>query len=145
MTATEQPKDSPVGWVNDHIQQYVASNGEEGHFWREGVPTLLLTTTGRRSGTRHRTALIYREVDGAHVIVASKGGAPKHPAWFLNLEADPEVTVRVVDDEFAARARVAEGAERERLWPLLAEVWPAYDEYQTKTDRQIPVIVLDRV
>lgn len=144
MAATSQPQDSPVGWVNDHIQHYVASDGSDGHDWR-GVPTLLLTTTGRKTGTERRTALIYREVDGAHVIVASYGGAPKHPAWYLNLEANPDVTVQVKGDVFAGRTRVATGAEREKLWPLMAEVWPDYDNYQTKTDRQIPIVVIDRV
>lgn len=141
---TTEPKDSPVDWVKRHIDTYVESGGEKGHDWR-GAPTLLLTTTGRKTGTQHRTALIYRQVDDAYVLVASKGGAPKHPAWFLNLEANPDVRLQVKDEEFAGRARVAQGAERERLWPLMAQVWPDYDVYQTKTEREIPVIVIDRV
>lgn len=143
MSTTER-KDSPVDWVKRHIDRYVESGGEQGHDWR-GAPTLLLTTTGRKTGTQHRTALIYREDGDSYVLVASKGGAPKHPAWFLNLEANPDVRLQVRDEEFAGRARVAEGAERERLWTLMAEVWPDYDVYKTKTDRQIPVIVIDRV
>jgi deazaflavin-dependent oxidoreductase (nitroreductase family) len=139
-----EPKDSPVEWVNDHIKQYLDSDGAEGHQWR-GATILLLTTTGRRTGTRHRTALIYRQDGDNYVIVASKGGAPKHPSWFLNLNANSEVRVRVKDQEFAGRARVAEGAERDRLWPLMVEVWPDYAKYQTKTDRQIPVVVIERV
>lgn len=139
-----EPKDSPVDWVNDHIRRYVESGGAEGHDWR-GTTNLLLTTTGRRTGTRHRTALIYRAVGGDVVVVASKGGAPKHPAWFLNLEANPDVRVQVKDQEYAGRARVTEGAERERLWPLMVEVWPDYANYQKKTDRQIPVIVIEKV
>lgn len=138
-----EPKDSPVGWVNDHIKQYVESGGAEGHDWR-GTTTLLLTTTGRKTGTQHRTALIYRAVGDTFVVVASKGGAPKHPAWFLNLEANPDVRVQVKDQEFAGRARVAVGAEREGLWPLMVEVWPDYANYQKKTDRQIPVIVIEK-
>lgn len=143
--ATNTPQDSPVDWVNEHIRQYLDSGGDEGHVWREGSTILLLTTIGRRTGTARRTALIYREVGGAYVIVASKGGAQDHPAWYLNLTAEPTVTVQVKDEEFTARARVAEGAEREQLWTLMNEVWPHYVEYQTKTDREIPVVVLDRV
>jgi deazaflavin-dependent oxidoreductase (nitroreductase family) len=124
------PTDSPVDWVNDHIKQYLESDGAEGYDWR-------------RSGTPRRTALIHRLIDGNYVIVASKGGAEKHPLWYLNLEANPEVTVRVKDKEFAAVARTAEGEERTRLWNLLTEVWPDYNDYQTKTDRQIPVVVLE--
>lgn len=142
--STTQPKDSPVEWVNTHIRQYVDSDGEQGYLWR-GAPILLLTTTGRKSGTQHRTALIYGE-DGDHfVLVASKGGAPKNPAWFLNLQANPDVRVQIKDEEFAGRTRVAQGEERERLWQLMAKIWPDYDTYQTRTDRQIPVIVIERV
>ena len=137
------PQDSPVGWVKDHIQQYVESGGTEGYEWR-GTTILLLTTTGRRSGTQHRTALIYRQVGDDYVIVASRGGAPTHPAWYLNLAANPDVRVQVKDEEFAARARVTDGDERAELWPMMAEVWPDYDNYQTKTDREIPVVVLER-
>jgi len=137
------PQDSPVGWVKDHIRQYVESGGTEGYDWR-GTTILLLTTTGRRSGTQHRTALIYRQVGDDYVIVASRGGAPTHPAWYLNLAANPDVRVQVKDEEFAGRARLAEGDERAKLWPLMAQVWPDYDNYQTKTDRQIPVVVIER-
>jgi len=137
------PQDSPVGFVKEHIRQYVQSGGTEGHEWH-GATILLLTTTGRRTGTQHRTALIYRQVGDDYVIVASRGGAPTHPAWYLNLTANPDVRIQVKDEEFAGRARVAEGDERAKLWPLMAEVWPDYDSYQTKTDRQIPVVVIER-
>lgn len=136
------PTDSPVGWVNDHIKQYLESGGAEGYEWR-GTEILLLTTIGRRSGTPRRTALIHRHIDGNYVVVASKGGAENHPAWYLNLLANPEVTVQVKDKEFTAVARTAEGDERARLWQQLAEVWPDYNKYQTKTERQIPVVVLE--
>lgn len=139
-----QPQDSPVKWVNDHIRQYVDSGGAEGHDWR-GAPTLLLTTTGRKSGKLHRTALIYQQVGEDYVLVASRGGAPTHPAWFLNLEANPDVRLQVRDEEFAGKARVATGAERERLWQVMTKVWPDYDNYRAKTDREIPVIVVERV
>lgn len=134
--------DSPVNWVAEHTRRYVESGGEDGHEWRPGVPTLLLTTTGRKSGTKRRTALIYGRDNADYVVVASKGGAPEQPAWFLNLQADPSVEIQVLDSVVPATAHVAEGPERERLWALMRQIWPAYDEYQTKTDRQIPVVVL---
>jgi deazaflavin-dependent oxidoreductase (nitroreductase family) len=134
--------DSPVDWVADHTRRYLETGGEEGHEWRPGVPTLLLTTTGRKSGVKRRTALIYGRDNADYVIVASKGGTPDHPAWYLNLEADPEVEIQVLDSVLPATARTVTGEERERLWALMRQIWPAYDEYQTKTDRQIPVVVL---
>ena len=137
-------RDSPVGWVNRHIQAYVQSGGEKGHEWRPGVPTLLLTTTGRRSGTRHRTALIYGRAGADYVVVASTGGKPRNPAWYLNLSADPRVEVQVGAEKFAAVARTADGAERARLWTAMNEIWPSYEQYQGKTDREIPVVVLSR-
>jgi len=136
--------DSPVGWVADHIREYVDTGGEKGHEWR-GVPTLLLTTTGRRTGQRHRTALIYGQDGENYVLVASKGGAAKNPAWYLNLDANPDVEVQVMKDVFPARARTATGPERDRLWRLMTQTWPAYDDYQTRTEREIPVVVLERV
>jgi deazaflavin-dependent oxidoreductase (nitroreductase family) len=141
----QQVTDSPTPWVAEHMQRYLESGGADGHEWRPGVPTLLLTTTGRKSGAKRRTALIYGQDADRFVIVASKGGHPEHPAWFLNLEADPTVEVQVLDDVFTARAQIAEGAERTRLWAKMRQIWPAYDQYQTKTDRQIPVVVLTRV
>jgi deazaflavin-dependent oxidoreductase (nitroreductase family) len=138
----QQVVDNPTGWVNKHIKRYVASGGEDGHEWRPGVPTLLLTTRGRKSGVLRRTALIYVRDGEDYLVVASRGGDPQHPAWYLNLEADPQVHVQVGKEEFDARARTATDSERARLWPLATEVWPAYDDYQKKTDRQIPIVVL---
>jgi deazaflavin-dependent oxidoreductase (nitroreductase family) len=134
--------DSPVEWVADHTRRYLETGGEEGHEWRPGVPTLLLTTTGRKSGVKRRTALIYGRDNADYVVVASKGGTPEHPAWYLNLEADPEVEIQVLDTVLPATARTVTGEDRERLWALMRQIWPAYDEYQTKTDREIPVVVL---
>ena len=134
--------DSPVDWVAEHTQRYLDSGGEDGHEWRPGVPTLLLTTTGRRSGVKRRTALIYGRDNADYVIVASKGGSPEQPAWYLNLEADPEVEIQVFDEVLPVVARTVGGEERERLWALMRQIWPAYDEYQTRTDREIPVVVL---
>lgn len=134
--------DSPVGWVADHIREYVTSGGALGHDWR-GVPTLLLTTTGRSSGLRRRTALIYGRDGEAYVLVASKGGAADHPQWYLNLSADPEVELQVRDAHVAGRARTAQGEERQRLWQVMTAIWPDYDTYQAGTDRQIPVVVIE--
>ena len=136
--------DSPVGWVNEHIRKYVESGGAEGHEWQPGVFTLLLTTIGRKSGKPRRTALIYQPRGDAYVVVASYGGAPEHPAWYRNLEARNEADVQVKADVFRATARTATGEERAELWKLMTEVWPAYDDYAKKTDREIPVVVLER-
>jgi deazaflavin-dependent oxidoreductase (nitroreductase family) len=130
---------------DEHVQRYQETDGEEGHIWREGSTVLLLTTTGRKTGEEHTTPLIYG-LDGDNaVIVASKGGAPEHPGWYRNLSKTPEVGVQIKGDRFRARAHDAEGAQRERLWGRMNEIWPHYEEYQTKTDRQIPVVVLERI
>jgi len=128
----------------DHIRRYRETGGEVGHIWKRGAKTLLLTTTGRKSGEQRTSALIYEADGDRYVIVASKGGAPDHPAWYLNLSAKPEVEVQVKDEVFRARARTAEGEERERLWRLVTQQWPDYDEYVKRTDREIPVVVLER-
>ncbi len=144
METQDEPLDSPVGWVAEHTRQYVETNGEEGHLWR-GVPTLLLTTLGRRSGELRRTALIYGH-DGDHfLVVASKGGAEDHPLWYYNLLEQPEVEVQVGGKRFQARARPATSDEKPRLWKSMTAIWPAYDEYQTKTSREIPVVILERL
>jgi proline iminopeptidase len=128
----------------EHVRRYQETDGEEGHEWREGSTILLLTTTGRNTGQQHTTPLIY-DLDGDNpVIVASKGGAPAHPGWYRNLAKNPDVDVQIKGDKFAAHARTAEGDERERLWKQMNRMWPHYDEYQTKTDREIPVVVLER-
>jgi proline iminopeptidase len=128
----------------EHVRRYQETDGEEGHIWREGSTILLLTTTGRNTGKQSTTPLIYG-LDGENpVIVASKGGAPEHPGWYRNLSKTPEVEVQILGERFPARARDAEGEERDRLWRQLNEIWPHYEEYQTKTDRVIPVVVLER-
>jgi deazaflavin-dependent oxidoreductase (nitroreductase family) len=144
--------DSLPSWIKEHIELYLR-DGEAGHLWDaslgggEGMlTTLLLTTTGRKSGRQLVLPLIYRPTDdGGYCIIASKGGAPTHPAWFLNLEADPKVKVKVANRELDAVARVAEGAEREALWDQLSEYYAPYNDYQAATTRQIPVVVLDPV
>ena len=112
----------------------------------EGAPLLLLTTTGAKSGRKHATPLVYQNDGDRIVVFGSKGGAPKHPAWFHNLVAHPEVTIELPGGEtFEARAAVVEGAGRERLFAAQKEAMPAFAEYEKKTDRQIPVIALERV
>jgi deazaflavin-dependent oxidoreductase (nitroreductase family) len=129
----------------EHVRRYQETDGEEGYDWREGSTILLLSHTGRKSGREYTTPLIFGEDGGNYVIVASQGGTPDHPDWYSNLEAQPEVGVQVKADKFQARARTAEGDERERLWTQMNGIWPHYDEYQEKTDRQIPVVVLERM
>ena len=129
---------------DEHVRVYRETDGAEGHDWRDGTSILLLTTKGRRSGVSRTAPLIYGEADGSYVVVASKGGRPTHPAWYLNLDHDPDVEVQVRGDVFQARARTTSGEERERLWALMVEEFPDYAVYQTRTDRQIPVVVLER-
>jgi deazaflavin-dependent oxidoreductase (nitroreductase family) len=143
MSQTEEPLDSALDWVADHTRRYVESDGEDGHEWM-GVPTLILTTRGRRSGRLRRNALIYGTDGDDYVIVASRGGHDHHPLWYLNLVDDPDVAVQVGAEHFDATARTASPDEKARLWSEMAKIWPAYDEYQTKTEREIPVIVLER-
>ena len=129
---------------DEHVKRYRETSGEVGHIWKKGSKTLLLTTKGRKSGEPRTTPLIYENAEDKYVIVASKGGAPEDPGWYENLSKEPQVELQVKDEVFQARARTAEGEERERLWKLAAEQWPDYDAYQTKTDREIPVVVLER-
>jgi deazaflavin-dependent oxidoreductase (nitroreductase family) len=128
----------------EHVRRYRETGGEVGHKWKRGSKILLLTTKGRKSGEPRTKPLIYEQDGDRYVIVASKGGAPEHPGWYRNLEQEPSVELQVRDEVFPARARKAEGEERKRLWKLVNEQWPDYDSYQTKTDREIPVVVLER-
>jgi deazaflavin-dependent oxidoreductase (nitroreductase family) len=127
----------------EHVRVYRETAGERGYHWR-GATILLLTTEGRRSGESRTTPLIHRTDGDRWVVVASKGGSPANPSWFENLQANPEATIDVKDEKVAVGSSVAEGEERARLWSLMAEDWPAYNEYQTRTERQIPVVVLSR-
>ncbi|MET3984570.1 nitroreductase family deazaflavin-dependent oxidoreductase [Streptomyces sp. PvR034] len=140
----DHPTDPKPGWQLDHVKQYVGSGGTEGQFWN-GTQTLLLTTLGRKSGKPVRTPLIYGEKDGRYFIVASKGGAPEHPLWYLNLSEHPEVRIQVGPEVLQGSARTADPAERAEAWPLMVGHWPAYDEYQAKTDREIPIVVIEPV
>ena len=126
----------------EHVRRYRETDGEVGYIWN-GVPTLLLTTTGRRTGEPTTTPLIFGRDGDDFVIVASQGGKPEHPGWYRNLAKQPEVELQVKGDHLRARARTTAGDERERLWRAMAEIWPPYDEYQTRTDREIPVVVVE--
>jgi deazaflavin-dependent oxidoreductase (nitroreductase family) len=128
---------------DEHVRVYRETDGEHGYEWR-GTTILLLTTVGRISGEPRTTPLIHRTDGERWVVVASKGGAPENPSWYENLQAQPQATIQVKGDSIDVRASTAEGEERERLWSLMTEVWPAYDEYQARTDRQIPVVVFSR-
>jgi deazaflavin-dependent oxidoreductase (nitroreductase family) len=140
----ESVTDSPIGWVSTHVRRYVESDGENGHQWR-GVDTLLLTTRGRSTGKLRRTALIYGKDGDRYLVVASNGGSAPHPDWYQNLVADPHVLVQVADDKFEAKARTATAREKPRLWGLMVSIWPDYDQYQTKTQREIPVVIFERL
>ncbi|HEY3829938.1 MAG TPA: nitroreductase family deazaflavin-dependent oxidoreductase [Solirubrobacteraceae bacterium] len=127
----------------EHVKRYVESDGAEGHDW-QGTTVLILTTHGRRSGEPRSTPLIYQRDGERYLVVASKGGADEPPAWYLNLQADPNVEVQVLGERFAAQAHTADASEKPALWRTMTAVWPAYDEYQEKTPRVIPVVVLER-
>ncbi|HWK27901.1 MAG TPA: nitroreductase family deazaflavin-dependent oxidoreductase [Solirubrobacter sp.] len=127
----------------EHTARYRETGGAEGHDW-QGTQVLLLTTKGRKSGELRELPLIYGRSGDDYLIVASKGGADEPPAWYLNLVADPAVEVQVRGDRFKARAREATPEEKPAMWKTMTAEWPAYDEYQTKTSREIPIIVLER-
>jgi deazaflavin-dependent oxidoreductase (nitroreductase family) len=137
------------GWQQRHVDRYLKSDGAEGHvldFGRPGEPVvncLLLQTSGRKSRTPKTTPLIYGQDGNGFVVVASRGGAPNHPAWFLNLQDTPEVRFQVADKKYRGVARITAGAERERLFRMMAGLFPPYNDYQTKTAREIPVVVLE--
>lgn len=137
-----------LAWIDTHREEYL-QDGEKGHMWDSSVvggpgpvPTLLLYTTGRKSGKTSIMPLIYGEAEGGLVIVASKGGAPAHPDWYFNLQADPEVKIKVRNDEMRATAETVTGDRRAALWDQMVEIWPDYANYQQKTEREIPVVLL---
>ena len=126
----------------EHVEKYVETDGEVGHEWQDGVYTLLLTTKGRTSGQDYTTPLIYGRDGSDYVIIASKGGADDHPDWYLNLEAHPEVTIQVRDQVMQATAERASQSDKGRIWPMMADIWPDYDNYKEKTTRDIPVVLV---
>ena len=134
-----QPDISLIG--DEHVKVYRETNGEQGYLWN-GAPILLLTTTGRKSGQARTSALLFGRDGDDLLLVASQGGAPTHPNWYHNLSANPDVELQVQGDVFPAIARTATADEKSRLWSIMTEVWPNYDAYQERTDREIPVVVL---
>ena len=126
----------------EHTDRYLATDGEEGHDW-QGTQVLILTTTGRRTGKQRLTPLIYGRHGGDYLLVPSNGGAPQHPDWYFNLVDNPEVGIQVKGAKLRARARTATPEEKAELWPVMTKEWPPYDEYQTKTTREIPVVVVE--
>jgi deazaflavin-dependent oxidoreductase (nitroreductase family) len=128
----------------EHVERYQDTDGAEGYIWRNGTTILLLHTTGRKSGEERIHPLIYRDWEDAYLIVASKGGDPNPPEWYLNLQENPEVTVQIKGEKFKAIARTATPAEKPAMWQHMIEAWPDYSNYQKKTDRNIPVVVLER-
>jgi deazaflavin-dependent oxidoreductase (nitroreductase family) len=137
-------------WIAEHVQLY-REDPDKGHMWDSTfaggpglLPTLLLTTIGRKSGRKSVLPLIYKQVNDAWVIIASKGGAPAHPAWYLNLVANPNCEIQVAHDHYAVTARSAQGDEHGTLWRQLVEVYPPYEDYQAATARKIPVVVLEK-
>jgi len=126
---------------DDHIRAYRETGGEVGYLWN-GVPALLLTTTGRRTGQPRTTALIFGRDGDDHLVIASRGGAPKHPAWYLNLQDDPRAEIQVKAERIPVVARTASETEKPRLWRTMTDLWPNYDVYQARTERAIPLVVL---
>ncbi len=126
---------------DDHVRQYEATGGKVGHDWND-TSCLILHTIGRKSGQTRKFPLIYGRDGDDYVIIASKGGAPEHPGWYVNLLAQPEVSIQVWDRVILVTARTGTAADKTRLWPMMAQQWPGYDTYQAKAGRDIPVVVL---
>jgi deazaflavin-dependent oxidoreductase (nitroreductase family) len=142
MTSTSGPADDLFG--AEHVRRYRETDGELGHDWH-GTTVLILTTKGRRSGEDRSTPLIYRPYGEDYLVVASKGGSDEPPDWYRNLEQEPEVEAQIEGDRFRARARTANAEEKPDMWRTMTEAWPAYDDYQANTSRDIPVVVLERI
>jgi deazaflavin-dependent oxidoreductase (nitroreductase family) len=130
---------------DEHVRSYLETNGALGYRWKEDAPIAILFTVGRTTGEQRTNPLIFGRDGDDVVLVASKGGAPRHPGWYRNLRTNPEAEIQIMGDRWRVRARDAEGEERERLWERMNEIWPHYDEYATMTERVIPVVVLDRI
>ena len=146
MVDFDQPADPHAAWALQHVHDYVATDGEHptnGHDWLKGATVLLLTTIGHRSGKAGRTPLIYGRDGDRYLVVASKGGADLAPVWYRNLVAEPRVRIQVRGDVIDGRARTATPAEKAALWPTMTNIWPDYDAYQRKTERDIPLVIIE--
>jgi deazaflavin-dependent oxidoreductase (nitroreductase family) len=128
----------------EHVDRYRLTGGAEGHDW-QGTQVLLLTTRGRKTGQERTTPLIYGRRGDDVMVVASKGGADTPPAWYLNLQANPEAEVQIMADHWRVRARDATPEEKPEAWKTMTAEWPSYDDYQQQTDREIPVVILERI
>lgn len=144
MPLTGEYEPSTEQWARTQAETYEASGGTQANELR-GVPIIVLTSVGARSGRLRKTALMRVEHDGAYAVVASKGGAPSHPVWYHNLVAQPHVELQDGTDRSDYRAHIATGEERDTWWDRAVAVWPDYANYQRRTDRQIPVFVLQRI
>ncbi len=142
MSPGSNPEYEPSPWevVSDHVERYLDSDGADGADW-EGSQVIILSTTGRKSGKLRRTPLIRVSDGDNYLVIASMGGAPNHPAWYLNMVENPEVTVQDRAEVHELIARRATSEEKAALWPIAAEVWPDYDNYQASTDRDIPLMI----
>lgn len=143
LDTSRQPK-----WVIEHMRRYLQSGGKEGHLFDAGgagaLPTLLLTCVGRKTGKKRMTPLLYGVVDGNHIIIGSKGGSETHTGWYFNLLDNPAAEIQVGTAHYKVRARVAQGEERAQIWRHMLTIFPTFGEYQTKTQREIPVVVLEK-
>ena len=153
MSEAKLPPNLPQ-WMKDHVDRYLSSGGTDGHMYTinlpnvppKTVPSLLLTTTGRKSGDKYLFPLFYGHAGDGYFVIASKGGAPEHPGWYRNILVHPDVELQVGTAKMKARARTVTGAARAKLWDEAVRFWPPYTDYQRKTGgREIPVVVLDPV
>ncbi|MFN8051026.1 MAG: nitroreductase family deazaflavin-dependent oxidoreductase [Acidimicrobiales bacterium] len=133
---------SPWEPVAEQVERYLATNGEEGYEWGGGK-CIILTTTGRRSGKLRRTPLMKVKHGDGYLVVASLGGAPQHPQWYLNITANPEVVINDRAERHELIARTATPEEKKELWPLAVAEWPDYDKYQESTERDIPLVICE--
>jgi deazaflavin-dependent oxidoreductase (nitroreductase family) len=127
-----------------HVERYEATDGEEGHIWEKGSTVGILTTIGRKSGEPRKTPLIYGKHGDDPIVIASNGGTDQPPSWYQNLQASPEAEFQILGDRFKVRPRDANPEEKPDLWKQMTDQWPDYDEYQKLTDREIPVVILER-
>jgi deazaflavin-dependent oxidoreductase (nitroreductase family) len=147
MALSGEYEPSPAGWVREQVEKYEASKGREANTLRgnPGWPIVVVTSVGSRSGKLRKNPVMRVEKDGVYAVVASKGGSPEHPTWYHNIVAHPEVELQDGPEAHTYRARIAEGEERAEWWKRAVAQYAPYAEYQERTDREIPVFLLERV